>query len=287
MKIAVTGATGFIGRHVLRTLSTRAGVEVTASSRNPVPPGSLPIGIRHVVLDVATPSPDDYDRLGRPDVLLHLAWSGLPNYRSLHHFETELPRQYSFLRSMIQSGLQTLFVAGTCYEYGMTNGELVESVEATPSNPYAYAKIALRQQLQFLRVSHPFALTWARLFYMYGNGQPAASLFTQLATAVNRGDRSFGMSRGEQLRDFLPVEHVARSIVELALQQQDIGVVNICSGKPISVRGLVENLMARNGWNIALDLGKYPYPDHEPLAFWGSSKKLHSLIGTSNDEAAV
>lgn len=278
MKIAVTGASGFIGRHVLQVLSMRAGIEVIAASRSPTQTAAFPDGIRHVALDVAAPSLDDYDRLGRPDVVIHLAWSGLPNYRSLHHFETELPRQYGFLRSLIQSGLQSLLVTGTCYEYGMTNGELLESLEVEPGNPYAYAKTALRQQLQFLRSTHSFDLTWARLFYMYGNGQPATSLYTQLAAAVARGDSSFGMSGGEQLRDYLPVEDVASCIVELALRNPDAGVVNVCSGQPISVRTLVERLMARNGWSIDLDLGKYPYPDYEPFAFWGSARKLRSLI---------
>lgn len=287
MKVAVTGATGFVGQHVLRALAARAGVHVVASSRHVPAASMLPPGVRHVAMDLAEPSADDFDRLGRPDVLLHLAWAGLPNYRSLHHFETELPRQYAFLRSMVMAGLPNLFVAGTCYEYGMSSGELAETAQAPASNPYAFAKVALRQQLEFLRGSHAFGLTWARLFYMYGNGQPAGSLYTQLATAAARGDARFAMSGGEQLRDFLPVGGVANCIVELALAHHDAGVVNVCSGQPISVRALVERLMAANGWQLELDLGKYPYPGHEPLAFWGSPVKLHSLIGKPHGEAAA
>jgi len=286
MKVAVTGATGFIGRHVLRALSFRDDVEIVASSRAADSMGEEFAGVRHVPLDTATPSPDDFDRLGQPDVLVHLAWSGLPNYLSLHHFESELPRQYVFLQSLVQSGLRNLLVTGTCYEYGMINGELVESLEAAPSNPYAHAKAALRRQLQYLRDARPYALTWARLFYMYGPGQPATSLYSQLAAAVARGDRSFAMSQGEQLRDFLPVETVARAIVALALDHPDAGVVNICSGTPVSIRGLVERWKAAKRWDIELDLGRYPYPSHEPLAFWGSPRKLHALLGSDAGQPA-
>ena len=278
MKIAVTGATGFIGRHVLTELSTRVGVEVIATSRGAKRPAELLADVEYVALDIGSPPHDAYDCLGRPDVVVHLAWSGLPNYRSLHHFESELPRQYAFLRSLIEAGLPSLLVTGTCYEYGMTAGALTESMAAEPTNPYAYAKSALRQQLEFLRSTHSFELTWARLFYMYGSGQPATSLYPQLAASVARGDASFGMSRGEQLRDYLPVEAVARHIVDLATRCPGAGAVNVCSGRPISVRALVEQLLAQHGWRIELELGKYPYPAYEPLAFWGCSARLDGLL---------
>ncbi len=63
------------------------------------------------------------------------------------------------------------------------------------------------------------------------------------------------MSGGEQLRDYLPVTDVAKYIVSLALQGKDIGNVNICSGKPVSVRKLVEDLIVENDWRIKLNLG--------------------------------
>jgi dTDP-6-deoxy-L-talose 4-dehydrogenase (NAD+) len=82
------------------------------------------------------------------------------------------------------------------------------------------------------------------------------------------------MSGGEQMRDYLPVTEVARAIVSLAMKESDIGIVNVCSGRPVSVRRLVEGWISENGWNIELNLGRYPYPDYEPMAFWGSPEKL-------------
>jgi dTDP-6-deoxy-L-talose 4-dehydrogenase (NAD+) len=278
MKVAVTGATGFVGRHVLRALAERPGIEIVASSRGTGAGLALPGDARHVPLDMARPSPDDYERLGRPDVLIHLAWGGLPNYRSLHHFETELPRQYQFLRSLVQAGLPSVFVAGTCYEYGMRCGELQESLIPEPANPYGFAKTALLRQLEFLRSTSPFELTWGRLFFMYGEGQAPTSLYAMLMSAIDRQDLSFKMSGGEQLRDFLPATRVAQDIVTLAVHQGDSGIVNICSGQPISVRNLVERLLRDRRATLDLELGAYPYPDHEPMAFWGSALKLDALL---------
>ena len=276
MKIAVTGANGFIGRHVLAELSRR-GLETVAVVRNAAAASGLVAG-QLVQLDIHQAGPGAYDRLGRPDSLIHLAWGGLPNYASLHHFDEELPSQYRFLRGLVADGLTALVVAGTCFEYGLQSGCLSEEMATFPANPYGFAKDALRRHLFFLQEKHPFRLAWGRLFYLYGSGQSSNSLLPQLEQAVARRERIFNMSGGEQLRDYLPVETVAEYLIALALAKADVGVVNICSGTPVSVRRLVEDWLRSRGWSIDLNLGYYPYPGYEPMAFWGSAEKMFSII---------
>ena len=278
MKVAVTGASGFIGRHVLAELSKHA-IEVVAITRDATRLSGLSESMSIVEMDIARPSIDCFEQMGCPDVLIHLAWEGLPNYKSLHHFEIELPRQYHFLKTMIEAGLPSLLVTGTCFEYGMQSGPLSEEMPTKPNNPYGYAKDALRQQLEFLKSLKPLNLIWARLFYMYGEGQPGTSLYPKLKEAVLRWDKVFNMSGGEQLRDYLPVEVIASNIVRLAIDKSYNGTVNVCSGKPISVRRLVEQWLHENGWEIELNLGYYPYPDYEPMAFWGDRRRLDLIFG--------
>jgi nucleoside-diphosphate-sugar epimerase len=86
------------------------------------------------------------------------------------------------------------------------------------------------------------------------------------------------MSGGEQLRDFLPVDTMARIIVALAINAAGAGVVNVCSGKPISVRSLVESWRAERDSDIELEVGHFPYPDFEPMAFWGCDARLRELL---------
>ena len=276
LKIAVTGASGFIGRHVLAELA-RFQVEVIAVVRDKtklVESERLKI----VELDISDSHPDDYERINNPHIMIHLAWQGLPNYKSLHHFETELPTQYKFLKGVVVGGLTSLLVTGSSLEYGLQNGMLSESVTPCPCTTYGYAKYALCKQLAFLQQEHDFKLTWARLFYMYGDGQPKSSLLPQLRESVNKDDVVFNMSGGEQLRDYLPVDKVARMIVQLAMESRNIGVVNTCSGEPTSVRNLVEDWLRNNNCNIRLNMGAYPYSDHEPMAFWGDNSKLRGII---------
>jgi hypothetical protein len=86
------------------------------------------------------------------------------------------------------------------------------------------------------------------------------------------------MSLGEQLRDFLPVSVVAEYLVEIGLNAPGCGIVNVCSAQPKSIRSLVENWIEERGWKMSLELGHCPYPDYEPMAFWGSDLRLRNLL---------
>ena len=277
MKVAVSGANGFIGRHVVAALE-RHGAEPVLWVRPRARGGDVASRHAVVAVDVLDPPPRVFDALGRPDALVHLAWGGLPNYGSAHHLEVELPGHARTLTALVEQGLSNLVVAGTCFEYGMQSGALAESAQATPTNAYGIAKDRLRLALQAVRRAHPFHLTWARLFYLHGDGQSPGALLSQLGRAVAAGDARFPMSGGEQLRDYLPVEEAADDLVRLALADRDHGIVNVCSGQPISVRALVERWLAEHGRSIALDLGRYPNPAHEPMAFWGDDAKLRRCL---------
>ena len=277
MRIAVTGATGFIGRYLVAEL-VRLEISPTLVCRplEVIPPSLA----KHpaVAFDLRSPPADAYQLMGEPETLVHLAWGGLPNYQSLHHFEEELPSQYGFLKALIEHGLKNLVVTGTCFEYGMQPGSLREDLEARPENPYGFAKNALRLQLEHLQRVKPFNITWARLFYMFGDGQSPNSLWSQIKRTVEQGAHTFDMSGGEQLRDYLPVALVAKHLVSLTMMTRDLGCVNVCSGTPVSVRRLVEGWITENGWRLDLNLGHYPYPEHEPLAFWGDRTKLDHCL---------
>ena len=280
MKVAVTGAGGFIGRHVVEELERR-GNSPTVVRR---PGSATPEGVSHnqvVWMDIADPPADAYDQLGKPDVLMHLAWGGLPNYSSTHHLEQELPAHRRFLDGLLAAGLGSVAVTGTCLEYGLQSGALSEAMPTAPVTAYGRAKDELRAHLQRLRQRRPFNLPWARLFYLHGEGQAPGSLLPQLEAAIARGDAAFNMSGGEQLRDYLPVGEAAGYLVQLALNGRDNGVVNVCSGRPVSVRELVEGVVATRSSSIKLNLGAVPYPDYEPMAFWGDRQKLDRCLAAA------
>jgi dTDP-6-deoxy-L-talose 4-dehydrogenase (NAD+) len=281
MKVLVTGATGFIGNYVIEEL-IKQHVDIVATSTNEerAKQQTWFENVKYISFDFANfdSTTNYFLYFNEPDVLIHLAWEGLPNYASSFHTEENLPRHKALLENLIQHGVRDVTVTGTCLEYGIQQGCLSEDLPAQPSNSYAIAKDKLRIFIEALQQQYNFSFKWVRLFYMYGQGQNPKSLLSQLDKALQNGDEVFNMSGGEQMRDYLPVETVAEYIMKIALQKNVGGIINCCSGKPVTIKGFVEQYLRKAGKSIKLKLGYYPYTDYEPMHFWGSIKKLNKAL---------
>ncbi|MDP3426218.1 MAG: NAD-dependent epimerase/dehydratase family protein [Humidesulfovibrio sp.] len=287
--VLVTGATGFVGRHVVAALLARS-CAVSVLCRDPAKAAALPWGAEVEVIpgDIASLTPAQLDRLAAHAHILHLAWEGLPNYKAETQVTEVLPRHLAFLTQLVQRGARRLLVSGTCLEYGLVEGALAEDLEPKPVTAYGRAKDGLRRGLEPVCAAHGTHLVWARLFYLHGPGQSEKSLLSQLDRAITAGEKTFNMSGGEQLRDYLPVAGAADLLVRLALGSAATGVVNCASGKPVSVRQLVEEHLRGRGvnqaQNLALNLGHYPYPDYEPMRFWADTSKLAAALAANRDQ---
>ena len=284
MKVLVTGATGFVGRHLVAALLT-LGCEVRAVARNAETAASLPWinAVEFIAADIHGADLNIAALTDGIDALAHLAWPGLPNYQALFHFEHNLMADYRFIKGAVEAGVSQVLVTGTCFEYGMQSGPLSEQTAPQPSNPYGLAKNTLRLFLENMQRAQPFTLQWARLFYLHGAGQNPNSLLAALDRAIDAGDERFNLSGGEQLRDYLAIETAAGYLAAIMQRRDFDGVINCANGQPISVRTLVEQRVRERGASIDLNLGHYPYPTHEPMAFWGVADRLQQLLGAEHE----
>ncbi|MGE8064024.1 NAD-dependent epimerase/dehydratase family protein [Pseudomonas sp. NPDC089569] len=280
MNVLVTGATGFVGRHLVAALLAR-GCSVRAVARNAQTAASMPWikDVEFVAADIHAADLGIAALTDGIDALAHLAWPGLPNYRALFHIEHNLMADYRFIKDVVEAGVTQVLVTGTCFEYGLQSGPLSETVEPQPANPYGLAKHSLHRFLRSLQQTHAFTLQWARLFYLHGAGQNPNSLLAALDRAIEAGEPVFNMSAGEQLRDFLAIETAAGYLAAILRKRDFDGVINCASGQPVSVRALVEQRLRERGVALQLNLGHYPYPTHEPLAFWAVTERLQQLLG--------
>lgn len=280
-KILVTGATGFIGNYVIQELLNKGfAVIATSSSLSKASGADWFDKVKYIPFNFNdfNDAVDYYQYFDKPGGLIHLAWEGLPNYKEAFHLTKNLPQQQAFLQNLLRNGLKDLTVTGTCFEYGMKEGCLTETMECEPGNPYAIAKNELRKTLEQATALAGCSFKWVRLFYMYGKGQSPKSLISQLDKALENGDAIFNMSGGEQVRDFLPIEKVAAYIVAIATQHAITGVVNCCSGEPVTVKQFVEDYLRSKHKTIQLNPGYYPYPDYEAMRFWGDNTRLQLII---------
>lgn len=280
-KILITGATSFIGKYVLKYLIENTNAKLVATSiesKNDVVRYDWLKSVEYIQCDLYEPKKDFFDFFGHPDLMINLCWMGMTDFKNLVHIEKNLFGQYVFIVNMLRNGLKDLTISGTCFEYGKQEGCLSEEIATFPENPYSLAKDTLRRLMQELKKHYNFSYKWARLFYLYGEGQSRNSIFTLLNSALERGDKTFNMSKGEQIRDYLPVETAAKYLVKIALQREIEGVINCCSGKPVMLKEMVLDYLRMKGKTIELNLGYYPYLDHEPMAFWGNTTKLEKIL---------
>lgn len=282
MKILVTGATGFIGNHVIEyLLSKKYSVIATSRNQDKASQKKWFSKVNYISFDIENfpKNLNLFQYFGEPDVLIHLAWDGLPNFLDTVHIDKNLFSHYEFIKNFVENGGKNILITGTCLEYGMQSGELSEDLIPQPDCAYAVAKDSLRRFVTELQKKHKsFTFQWVRLFYMYGEGQYDKAILPQLENAVKKGEKSFNMSGGEQLRDYLPIEKVAENISKIALQNKIQGIINCCSGSPISIRKFIEDFILENAYKISLNLGFYSYPTYEPMAFWGDKSKFDSIF---------
>jgi nucleoside-diphosphate-sugar epimerase len=283
MKILISGATGFVGSNLINGLLGEGGYDIVATSRH------LEKAKKFDWFDRVTYIPYDLSidanninlnsYFGNPDKFIHLAWEDLTDYNSPSHIEIYLFQHYNFIKNFIKNGLREVVITGTCFEYGLKNGALSERMPVSPINAYAISKDTLHKFISELKNQYDFNYKWIRLFYIYGSGQSEHTLMSLLDRAIDSESKEFNMSGGEQLRDYLHIDDVVSNLILLTKQNECINQsINCCSGVPISIRKLVENHLLSKKCKLKLNLGFYPYPKHEPMAFWGDDKILKRLV---------
>lgn len=274
----VTGASGFIGRNLIpKLLERKYQVVATTRSTEKIKDLEWFNKVKIIECDLYESHNDIFRNETDFNILIHLAWQNLPNYKEQFHISENLPKNYEFLRVAVDQKIPHILVAGTCLEYGLQTGGLSESLKTKPSIAYGTAKDSLRKLLDILKSEKDFIFQWLRFFYIYGEGQSKNSLLSQLDKAIEGGEKVFRMSMGNQMRDYLSIDEVVNNII-LVISNSDIqGIINCCSGNPISVFDLVRKRCNERGASLKLIRGYYKIPEYEPQNFWGIPTKIQKM----------
>lgn len=272
-KFLVTGAGGYIGRYVVKNLLDM-GNEVIASDLHY--DGVDERAIRSDT-NLFSGDADIYNQYGKPDVCIHLAWrNGFVHNHDSHILD--IPNHYLFLKHMMEGGLKHVVVMGSMHEIGYWEGPIKEDTPANPSSNYGIAKNALRQMVTLLAVQNNVCLQWLRGYYILGDDLKNSSIFTKITELEQEGKPTFPFNSGKNKYDFITVEELAKQIATVASQEEINGVVNCCTGNPVSLADKVEEFIEEHHFKIKPEYGAFPDRPYDSPGVWGDPEKINQIM---------
>jgi len=273
-RVLVTGAGGYIGRHVVTSL-LELGQQVIAAdvrSEGIDPRAELCPG------DIFSGDLELYKTLGSPEILVHMAWLDSFVHNSFHHMEY-LPLHYRFLEQMLSGGVKQIAVMGTMHEIGYYEGEVNEDTPANPLSLYGIAKNALRQACGVLQNQYPDAVfQWLRAYYICGDDALNHSIFAKIMAAEQAGQKTFPLNSGTNRYDFITVEELGRQIAAAVSQREIQGVINCCTGKAVPLKDKVEGFIREHGFSIRPKYGAFLDRPYDSPAIWGNPDKIQKIM---------
>ena len=274
MKILVTGAGGYIGRHVVKFL-LNLGYEVIAVD---IRLDDVDNRAGKILLNLFSV---DFNRifmeLGSPDVCLHMAWRDGFIHNSCNHMG-DLSSHYKFLVALIDQGLKHLAVMGSMHEVGYWEGMITDNTPCNPLSQYAIAKDSLRRSMMLYCQQKDIVFQWIRGFYILGDDKNNNSIFTKILKAEEKGQELFPFTTGKNKYDFLDIETFSYQIARTITQTKVTGVVNCCSGKPVSLAERVEQFINDNHLKIRLDYGVFPDRPYDSPCIYGDNTKISAIL---------
>lgn len=246
--ILITGGTGFVGRHVVRSLSGR-GIAMRILLRDParIAENDEFSADFKIVGDVFSLSEQKWcELLEGVDTVIHLAWYAEPGQYLESPINLECLRgTIELARACAHLKVRRFVGIGSCSEYAPTNTNLHSSSRLEPTTLYASCKVSAYHVLRQLFRASDTQFAWCRLFYIYGEGEDRRRLVPYIRSQIER-NLPVDLTTGAQVKDFMDVEEAASIVAEVALREFS-GPFNVCSGIPISIRNLALRIAGEYG----------------------------------------
>jgi len=273
VKILVTGANGYLGRGIVKHILD-CGSEVIAADFTIDQVDNRAIKRECNLFEIEDP----YNYFAQPDVLLHLAWrDGFVHYSDVHI--EDLPKHFYFIKSFAESNVKMISAMGSMHEIGFFEGSIKEETPCNPITPYGISKNALRELISMLCKQKNKKFMWLRGYYIVGNSQFGSSIFSKITAAEAEEKKEFPFTMGLNQFDFIDYDDFCEQVAKAVGQDDILGIINICSGRPEKLANRVERFIKENGYKIKLKYGAFPDRPYDSKAVWGDDKKIRKICG--------
>ncbi|MDA7697757.1 NAD(P)-dependent oxidoreductase [Candidatus Pelagibacter sp.] len=272
-RILVTGATGFVGKQVIRALSKTESKITIVARKGKENQFSQFSNIESIIstTDIFAEEIDWWtQKCKNIDIIIHLAWYVEPGLylNSTKNLDCTLG-SLKLAKGAIKAGVKRFLSIGSCLEYDLSAGTLSVDTPLKPTTLYAKMKTELYLKLLHLMSSSNIQFLWCRLFYLYGENEDPRRLSAYLNLKLKKNEIA-ELSDGNQVRDFLDVVVAGKMIAEVALGKQT-GPINICSEIPITVREFAEKIAEKYDKKNLLNFGSRPSNITDPPFVLGIS----------------
>ncbi len=279
MKILVTGANGYIGSYVVKHLcDLNQDVIATDINNNQIDNRAT-----FIKANIFESNNNWFEYFNKPDVCIHLAWRDGFKHNSNAHMH-DLSSHYDFITNLIDNGLKHIAIMGTMHEVGYYEGAIDENTPCNPLSQYGIAKNALRKSIELYSKEHNCVYQWLRAFYIFSDNDNGNSIFAKIRQAESNGQSEFPFTSGKNKYDFINVEDLSKQISACILQDKINGIINCCSGNPISLADKVEWYIKKYNLNIKLAYGKYPDRPYDSPCIYGNKKKICEVFKNTNEK---
>ena len=143
---------------------------------------------------------------------------------------------------------------------------------------YGIAKDALRRSIILYAKQTDVILQWLRCYYILGDDTYNNSIFSKLLQAVDEGKKSFPFTTGKNKYDFIEVEELAELIASTIIQSEVAGIINCCTGKPVSLAQRVEAFIKQHQLDIQLEYGAFPDRPYDSPCVYGNVSKINKIM---------
>jgi nucleoside-diphosphate-sugar epimerase len=284
--VLVTGATGFIGSHLVKRL-VKEGAHVSALLMSECDPGSIADLFEHIKIikaDIAdVVSLHTALALEKPEIVFHLAacvdvrrdWECV----SLM-IENNLVGTANLLHVLKDRQIDLMINIGSSEEYGDASSPQFETNRELPVSPYSFSKVAAVYLCQMAARVFNFPVVTARLFPVYGPGQNTGMFIpSAIIKLLNREE--FRMSPGEQIREFNYVDDVVEALIRLSASDDNIigSVINVGNGIPYKIIEVIDTIKGLIDDNACIQVGALPYRVGEVMESYCDNSLLKRLTG--------